>query len=223
MSDVRRKLESSQKFQKWIENIKANRVHLKHYELLHLVENRHGEMLFAFLKADMESPEGKKLPPIVVLRGHFVAVLPHLIASDTQKQFTLLVKQRRVATGGYFYEFPAGMCDEAEDPIPVAIRELEEESGLKVMPSDLIPLNDQPIFSSPGLLDEGGYFFALQLFLPESQIWSLDRQRHGVGSESEWITTKIVNFAQANQYIANTHGFTLLYLYHRYLQHSPLS
>lgn len=221
MSNSRKKLESSKKFQNWIRNLKNNKIQLEEYKILHLVERKNGEVLFAFLEANMKTPDGQKLPPIVVLRGHFVAILPHLIASDSRNEYALLVKQRRVATGGYFYEFPAGMCDEEENPQAVAIQELKEECGIEAHPEQLIQLNSEPIYSSPGLLDEGGYFFAIQLFLPENQILKLNHQHHGLHSDSEFITTKIINFADAKQYITNTHGFTLLYLYSTYLQSNP--
>ena len=43
----------------------------------------------------------------------------------------LLVKQFRYAYGEAIYEIPAGKLNEGEDPMVSAIRELEEEAGLK--------------------------------------------------------------------------------------------
>jgi len=41
----------------------------------------------------------------------------------------VLIRQYRVAAGGYIYEIPAGKLDPGEDPTDCATRELEEEIG----------------------------------------------------------------------------------------------
>ena len=43
----------------------------------------------------------------------------------------VLVRQYRHGLGAITAEFPGGMCDEGEDPVKSAYRELEEETGFK--------------------------------------------------------------------------------------------
>ena len=43
----------------------------------------------------------------------------------------VLIRQYRVAAGGYIYEIPAGKLDPGEDPTDCATRELEEEIGYR--------------------------------------------------------------------------------------------
>ena len=62
----------------------------------------------------------------------------------------LLVKQFRYAYMEEVYEIPAGLIDEGETPDKAAIRELEEEGGIKA--EKVIKLFD--IYPSPGYTNE---------------------------------------------------------------------
>jgi hypothetical protein len=75
-----------------------------------------------------------------------------------------------VANGDIFYEHPAGMCDSEPDPWKVAVKEVEEETGLKITRDNLRLLHAEPLYSSAGLLDEAGYFFACDIPLSKEEI-----------------------------------------------------
>ncbi len=199
-------VERSQKFQKWKNNLIANHIVLEHYDVLDAITKPDGSLLFAFLSAKMRTPEGKYLPPLVFLRGDFVSVLIHFYATDTEKDYTILVKQRRVATGGFFFEFPAGMCDETSDPFEVARKEVQEETGIYIRRKDLKLIARKTFFSSPGLLDEAGYYFACKISLPEADILKFSNQEHGEVSENEHIFTRVVPLNEAVNYLQNVHG-----------------
>ena len=59
----------------------------------------------------------------------------------------VLIKQYRYPVGAFMYELPAGLIDEGETAEEAAVREMEEETGMK-----LITLKDES-----GLYDRGFY------------------------------------------------------------------
>jgi len=207
------KLENSLKFKTWLEELKKNQIHLNHYRELASIKKHNGEILFSFLEIDATSPESQKLPSSVLLRGHFVSVVTCLRDKDNKKRYYLLVKQRRVATGGFFYEHPAGMCDNETDPYKVALKEVEEETGLKIQKEDLFLLHEKILYSSPGLLDEAGYFFGCEIELPQRQIQEFQNKITGAKQENEYIQTFLCPEEEIFNYLQNSNGIlaTLLF------------
>lgn len=200
-------LESALKYRQWLESLRKHQNQVDSVEELHTVRKKDGSVLFALLRASIQPPDAPALPPVVLLRGHFVSVLVCLTAEETGARFLLLVSQRRVADGSWFLEHPSGMCDSESDPAAVALWELEEETGLKADPSELIGLNDAPLYSSPGLLDEGGWFFALRRTLPASVIAALEGRVAGDPRESsEYIRLRVLPYAEGKRAIRNGMG-----------------
>ena len=66
----------------------------------------------------------------------------------------VLVKQYRVPIDGYIYECPAGLCEEGEDVVSAAIREMKEETGLDFTPYDIPKGWQRPFYTSVGMSDE---------------------------------------------------------------------
>ena len=60
-----------------------------------------------------------------------------MVIHDESGQKILLLKEFRMATGEWVYNFPAGLIDKGETPEEAAKRELKEETGL-----DLIRIED---------------------------------------------------------------------------------
>ena len=67
----------------------------------------------------------------------------------------LLVKQYRYAYGECVYEIPAGKLEKGEDPKQAALRELEEEGGVKAGELKLLHV----IYPTPGYTDEKIYLY----------------------------------------------------------------
>lgn len=101
----------------------------------------------------VELPNGDTATREVVAHPGGVAVLPlHDDGTVT------VVRQFRYPFGRVITELPAGKLDGAEDPRLAALRELEEETGLR--PEKLTCLGG--ILSSPGFSDEVLYMYLAQ-------------------------------------------------------------
>lgn len=75
---------------------------------------------------DITLPDGKISKREVILRGNASAVVPIDDNGDV-----ILIKQYRHPALSIIFEIPAGMSEEGEDPKETAMRELEEETGIK--------------------------------------------------------------------------------------------
>lgn len=74
-----------------------------------------------------------------------------VIAAVTENDELVVTREYRVPIEGYEIGFPAGLIDKGEKPEDAARRELEEETGLKIVEI----LHTSPaILSSPGITNE---------------------------------------------------------------------
>lgn len=118
-------------------------------------------------------PGGAAVVPLRSPRGDAAADEPTII----------LLRQYRYAAGGHIWEIPAGKLGDGEDPEDCALRELEEEAGLRA--GDLRPLTT--ILTTPGFADERLHLF-LATELEEA------RASH---EESEFIERREVTVSRA--------------------------
>ncbi|MFM2375161.1 MAG: hypothetical protein RLZZ165_258 [Bacteroidota bacterium] len=214
------KLEDSLKYQTWSADLKANGITLAGLEELSTVRKKNGEVLFSLVKMEAKAPEGNPLLPIVMLRGNFVSVLTCLVDRHTREEFLLLVCQRRVANGALFYEHPAGMCDDQADPYGVALVEVSEETGMEIQREWLTLHNPERLYSSPGLLDEAGFFFSCEIEMDRSEIDSYHMKRGGHYGEGEFIHTYVARHGEAKRLIKNVSGLLAIYLWEEWRGHT---
>lgn len=209
-------LKNSLKYQQWENLLRKNDVDLKDMQELSTIRKKNGEVLFSMVKIDAVGANGEPLLPIALIRGHFVGVLVSLIEQETGEEYFLMVSQRRVASGAYMIEHPAGMVDSTTDPYDVAVAEVSEETGVQISKDQLILLNEKVLYSSPGLIDEGGYFFAVRLELGKEEIQKLDDNSQGHGTEGEFIQTYIMKREEIMQKSVVANALLHLYLWEEY-------
>ena len=128
----------------------------------------------------------KEVSGFVFIRGDAIAVL--VIASVHDKRYALKTSQWRSAGGGNKIEALAGMCDANGDPTGVAIKELYEESGIRLTKKDLIPVGTME--PSIGGCDERITCFYTTVDLAEDRFDTILTQTHGVDGEKIRIIAK---------------------------------
>lgn len=94
-------------------------------------------------------PDGKPCKREIVEHSGGACVL------YVENENVLLVRQYRYAYGESIYEIPAGKLNEGEDPAQAALRELEEEAGVKAECLELLYID----YPSPGYTNEKIYIY----------------------------------------------------------------
>jgi len=211
-------LDDALKYRQWRQSLDREGVTVHNIEPLHIKHRRNGEVLFAYLRAQLTDPDGHPIPDMILVRGEFVTVACCLWDIEERKRYYLLVGQRRICNGALFYEHPAGMCDSEPDPAVAALHELEEEAGIVLPPAQLIRLHPHVLYSSPGLTDEGGIYFGCVVPLPTQELWQYHNRRTGLETEGEYITTILAMPDEARGLIRNSNGLLNYYLFEQWWQ-----
>lgn len=110
-------------------------------------------------------PNGVSVELEVVRHPGAAAIVP-LKNSRT----VILIRQYRLAAGGYIYEIPAGKLHPGEDPLDCATRELEEEIGYRAKHLDKIAT----FFTAPGFTDEVMHLYVARDLVPGAQALDSD-------------------------------------------------
>ncbi len=202
----------STKFRLWQKNLQRNGVIIHGTEELFTKYRSDGDLLFGLFNLDATVPEGHKILPLCFIKGEVISILTCLIDKETKEKYLLLVQQRRICDGSYMYEHPAGMVDGSDLPLTVAVREIQEETGLVVTADQVHQLNEQPFFPSSGTSDEAMYFFYVELELSREEIFSYDAQATGADHD-EFILTKVVPLKEAMGLMRNACALLNIHLY----------
>lgn len=211
MSGVNEAMESwrlAPKVVTWEKSLRAAGCTLQNLELLRGLYKRNGSLLFALVKATGTDPEGRPLLPYALLRGPACVVVPAITVAETGEVKFLMVRQRRMGHGREALEFPAGMLDETlHDPLGVAQRELQEETGLEVGAHGFFLLHPHALYSSPGLSDESIWFYGCQLTLSQAACEALHGSLAGEAHEGEHIEVALM---RAEEIVAHTDSLQTL-------------
>jgi len=105
----------------------------------------------ALVTDQVELPNGRRATLDLIRHPGAAAVVPFGAEGEV-----LLIRQYRYAAGGVIYEVPAGKLEPGEEPSACAVRELEEEIGMRA--GRIEPLGW--IFTTPGFTDERIHLFA---------------------------------------------------------------
>lgn len=158
---------------------------------------------FLKFKADIFDKEtGQKVPGIVFARGPAVAVLI-LLESDGET-YAVLTEQVRVPTGKIVLELPAGMLDDDKgDFVGTAVREVEEEIGIKLKKEDMVdltafldPSTGYRIFPSPGGCDEEMSVFLYRGQVEKETIRQLQGKETGLREHGEFIKVRLIPYRE---------------------------
>ncbi len=205
------------KIKKWIDSVEAEGCKVHSFSVLNEIRKKNGKLLFALVDAKVTSPEEISLPHIVFIRGHACVIVPLIENTSTGVKKFLMVRQRRIGSGQMSLEFPAGMLDEdSDDPEGVAVRELQEETGLQISSSSLFPLHKQMLFSSVGGSDEGIYYYGCIVRVDDSTFRSFQNRMAGISEENECITVELISRNEAEAQTTTMQVPLGFYLFDKY-------
>ncbi|CAA7018582.1 unnamed protein product [Microthlaspi erraticum] len=158
---------------------------------------------FLKFKAEILDKEtGQMVPGIVFARGPAVAVLI-LLESDGET-YAVLTEQVRVPTGKIVLELPAGMLDDDHgDFVGTAVREVEEEIGIKLKKEDMVdltafldPSTGHRVFPSPGGCDEEMSVFLYRRKVEVETIRELQGKETGLREHGEFIKVRVIPYRE---------------------------
>lgn len=150
---------------------------------------------FSFEKVDLELPRFDGVRDVMAREALRVGEVCVLLPYDPATDRILLIEQFRVGPwligdpDPWIWEPVAGLVDAGETPAQAAIREAQEEAGLKLRPEDLTAL--PPFYASPGVLAERMHGFIARADL------SAAGGLHGLAEEQESIRAFTLGFAEA--------------------------
>ena len=206
------------KIKEWFDAVTKAGCTVNAIEMLHEIRKHDGTMLFSLIETDVTSPEGTRLPNIVFIRGHACVIVPRIENKSTGDKKYLMVRQRRIGSGQMSLEFPAGMLDEhSGDPTGVAIRELEEETGLQLNKEALFPLHQNMLYSSVGGSDEGIYYYGCAIKVDNAEFISFQNRLAGNRSEDECITVELISRENAESQATTMQVPLGFYLFEKHL------
>ncbi|XP_057421025.1 nudix hydrolase 14, chloroplastic isoform X2 [Lotus japonicus] len=156
---------------------------------------------FLKFQADIFDKEtGQKIPGIVFARGPAVAVL--ILLESEGETYVVLTDQPRVPVGKTILELPAGMLDDDKgDFVGTAVREAEEETGIKLKLDDMVDLTafldsstGYRVFPSPGGCDEEISIFLYRGRVDKEIITQLQGKETGLREHGELIKVRVVPY-----------------------------
>ncbi|KAM0834194.1 hypothetical protein ACQ4PT_063775 [Festuca glaucescens] len=213
-------------FRRWLENLQSEKGVLT-YGKLSLTQiliqgvDMFGERLgFLKFKADIVDEETKaKIPGIVFARGPAVAVL--ILLESKGQTYAVLTEQARVPIGKFILELPAGMLDDEKgDFVGTAVREVEEETGIKLNLEDMVdltalldPATGCKMFPSPGGCDEEMGLFLYRGHVDEETIKGLQGKETGLRDHGELIKLRVVQYDQLWRSTADAKALCAIALY----------
>ncbi|CAI9093866.1 OLC1v1029456C1 [Oldenlandia corymbosa var. corymbosa] len=213
-------------FKQWLKNIQTETGMLANGEMLlkqvliqgvDMFGNRVGFLKF---KADIFDKEtGQKVPGIVFARGPAVAVL--ILLDSEGETYAVLTEQVRVPVGRLILELPAGMLDDDKgDFLGTAVREVEEETGIKLSLDEVIdltafldPSTGRRVIPSPGGCDEEISLFLYRGNVNKEVITQLQGKQTGLREHGEFIKVHVVPYQELWRRTADAKALMAIALY----------
>uniref|UniRef100_A0A5B7B1G3 Nudix hydrolase domain-containing protein n=1 Tax=Davidia involucrata TaxID=16924 RepID=A0A5B7B1G3_DAVIN len=223
--EFRNAIESSL-FKQWLKNIQteagvlANGAMSLRQVLIQGVDMFGKRVGFLKFKADVIDKEtGKKVPGIVFARGPAVAVL--ILLDSDGETFAVLTEQARVPVGRLILELPAGMLDDDKgDFVGTAVREVEEETGIRLnldhmvdLTAFLDPSTGCRVFPSPGGCDEEISLFLYRGHVGKEIITQLQGKEMGLHERGELIKVHVVPYERLWRMTADAKALMAIALY----------
>lgn len=145
-----------------------------------------------------------------------------LILLESKGQtYAVLTEQARVPIGKFVLELPAGMLDDEKgDFVGTAVREVEEETGIKLNLEDMVdltalldPATGCRMFPSPGGCNEEIGLFLYRGHVDAETIKALQGKETGLRDHGELIKLRVVPYDQLWRSTADAKALSAIALY----------
>ncbi|XP_044956641.1 nudix hydrolase 14, chloroplastic [Hordeum vulgare subsp. vulgare] len=224
-ADFRKALDSAL-FRRWLGSLRAEKGLLASGKLglrqilIQGVDMFGQRVGFLKFKADIVDEETRaKIPGIVFARGPAVAVL--ILLESKGQTYAVLTEQARVPIGKFILELPAGMLDDENgDFVGTAVREVEEETGIKLNLEDMVdltalldPATGCKMLPSPGGCDEEIGLFLYRGHVDDETIRALQGKETGLRDHGELIKLRVVPYDQLWRSTADSKALSAIALY----------
>lgn len=150
---------------------------------------------FISVFSKLADADGNVVPGAATLRGDGVGIF--VLLRTPTNAYTVLVEQPRGPVGETIFETPAGTLDKSQDPLVIAIAEIQEEVSpqLVAKPEDLKLLYEG--YASPGGSDELISIVLAQFDVTDEFIEQLNGSLTGADGEDEHIRVHVMTLADA--------------------------
>lgn len=203
-------LAESPYFKKWLERLDPQ----SGVVLIDVVWVRYSpkkEVRFALLEVILEDSQGHTHTKAMFYRPDTVGILVVVHNKETNALYAACVKQLRVPAGGMLVETPAGTIELDDDPALTALREIEEETGFKIKPGNLISFGGY--YLSPGACPEKMYFYACEISLTSAEIEKLQGKNTGLHEEKEDLQLHFVQLCDLSKEVEDAKSLLAYYMY----------
>ncbi len=153
--------------------------------------NNPARIFCALVQVRLKAKDGIEYERTLTLRGDSVVIIP--ICSVKPFEF-VLVEQFRPGSGEFSCEFPAGARHDSELPLSAAVRELYEETGLKVNPDSVEKLSALPLVVCESAFDETAHWYYVQV--DREAVETNLKVMHGDYNDGERITITIKSLSE---------------------------
>lgn len=193
----------SRKFRYWIDKMDFDQIYFKSYSITCAPDFagpvRSDTLLFFKGIAEVYDKvlDGERiLSNVGVNRGASTSCLVIATIIETGRKYVALTEQMRWMTGGRRTEIVAGMkneeTEELEGPI---VKELFEEMGIKLVKDDArMKIIGNPIWTSPGLLDEMVDLWCLEIEISRDEEREMRENMYGLEKEGENIRIRFYDY-----------------------------
>lgn len=193
-------------FKDWLKLIKKNKNKILKKKIVGSII-RNGKIRSILVDTKIKTKNNKVFERSVLIEKPGVIIIPVLYYKKTS--YTVLVKQFRICRGEDTFEFPSGQAENNNIALE-AIKELKEETSIKIKKTDLKKLDSiQMITSSNSAV---AHYFYFEKKINKKFLNFLDNKMTGNLSENELLSLKV--FKIKNLYkinIANIFsGLTML-------------
>lgn len=176
---------TDERFLYWAEKFTSSGNSISSVRLVGAICN--GDRIHSFFIEVKFSANGINFIRSLLLRGRAVVVIPLIRGFSLETSAFLTVKQIRISTGSVTNEFPSGGCD-CELPIVCALRELHEETGIKVDRERLVLLRNEVVVCESAF-DEVVTWYLLEINACELKVGSF-----GDNANGEITATEVLNW-----------------------------